>query len=121
MQGKQPINILHEIEIDLSDNMRQIDYILRKDKKDPSNDDEIGPYYKLVQSQEQERQTARFEERKRQRDELDRVVKAQKQADNEKKQTKVVKKVGKKQMSRSEKPRVKHVEKKVEIDDETAD
>ncbi len=40
MQGKQPINILHEIEIDINDNMRQIDYILKKDKKDPGNDDE---------------------------------------------------------------------------------
>ena len=40
MQGKQPINILHEIEIDINDNMRQIDYILKKDKKDPANEDE---------------------------------------------------------------------------------
>jgi cell fate (sporulation/competence/biofilm development) regulator YmcA (YheA/YmcA/DUF963 family) len=38
-----------------------------------------------------------------------------------KKQTKVVKKIGKKEMYRSNKPKVKHVEKKIDIDPDTVD
>lgn len=102
---------MHEIELDINTNMKIIDYIW---KKEPS-------WYKLVQEQEANRQTARFEERKKQRDAQDRIIKAEKQAANEKKQTKVVKKIGKKEMYRSEKPKVKHVEKKIVIDEDTQD
>jgi len=34
MAGKNPINILHEIELDINTNIKTIDYILRKDTKD---------------------------------------------------------------------------------------
>jgi len=67
------------------------------------------------------RKKEKFEENKKQRDDEERIMKAYKQELNEKKQTKVVKKIGKKEMYRSEKPKVKHVEKKEVIDLDTLD
>lgn len=54
-------------------NIKEIDYILKKDGGQPGT-----ASYNLVQKQEAERQTARFEERKRQRDEQDRKLKEEK-------------------------------------------
>jgi len=31
MQGKDPINILHEIEMDINNNIKTIDYVVKKD------------------------------------------------------------------------------------------
>jgi hypothetical protein len=45
MAGKQPINILHEIELDINNNIKTIDYILNYEKK--RHEDE-GPWYNLV-------------------------------------------------------------------------
>jgi len=110
MAGKQPINILHEIELDINTNIKTIEYIFKVPKWEP-----------LLQKQEGLRQTARFEERKKQRDDQERIEKAYKQGLNEAKQTKVVKKIGKKMMERSNKPTVKHVEKVIDVDKDTAD
>lgn len=59
MAGKNPINILHEIELDINDKIKTIDYILNKPAADNKD------WYKLVQSMENQRSTARFEERKK--------------------------------------------------------
>ena len=118
MAGKQPINILHEIELDINNNIKTIDYIVKKDKL-PTQEE--GPWYNLVKRQEAARKNARQEEQKRERDKQERIVKAEKQEANEKKQKRVAKKIGKKEMYRSAKEKVKHVEKKVVVDDETLD
>jgi len=75
----------------------------------------------IVAKMEGKRKTHRFEERKRQSNEQERIIKAKKQEENKEKQNKIVKKIGKKQMYASDKPKVKHVEKKVVIDPDTAD
>ena len=59
MAGKNPINVLHEIELDINDKIKTIDYILNKPAVDNKD------WKKLVQSMENQRSTARFEERKK--------------------------------------------------------
>jgi hypothetical protein len=77
MQGKDPINILHEIEMDINNNIKSIDYVFKKDAtiNDKGEILKNGPWYDLVKVQEGKRWTERFEESKRQRDEQDRIVK----------------------------------------------
>lgn len=93
---------LHEIELEINKNISTIKYI----QKDQVSD----PWHKLVIKQEMERKTARFEEQKRQRDESDKAEKILKAENNKEKQGRKVKIVGKKQMTRSEKPKIKQEE-----------
>jgi len=126
MSGKSALACLIEAEEVINNNITKIRYVMNRhllSSGDPTLLPEfkegLTSWHELVRIQEMKRKTARFEEQKRQRDDNDRIEKELKARNNELKQIRVVKKVGKSMMGRSEKRKIKEVEKKVHIDEDT--
>ena len=67
LKGKQPINILHEIELEINTNIKEMSYIINN-KDEPS-------WKELVRNQEIIRKEVNFNERKKLKDEAERIIK----------------------------------------------
>ena len=120
MESKQPIQLLHEIELKVTTLTNEIEYI----QKAEQNGDERakkGQWTKLLGEQEKDRKLARQEAQKLLRDEQDRQKNEKAQANLNKRMHAKGKKVGKTDMIRSKKPDIKREKVEKVVDEDTQD
>ena len=122
LESKSAIQLLHEIELKVVTKMNEIEYIQNAEKHCSQEEKHSrAAWLKILEKQEAARKEARFNEQKRIRDEAERAKKEKVQRNLDDRMNRKVKKVGKQDMYRSQKPKVKQEVKKKVIDEETQD
>ena len=111
LEVKATIEILQDIEIHLSDYMRIIQQV---QEKSPD-------YERMVRDAEKKRKDAKTTQQKKDREEREKAEKYRLQEEMRTRMTRVVKKIGKLDMVRSEKPKQRQVVKKKKIPEEQQD
>mmetsp|Transcript_34670 Transcript_34670/g.53103 ORF Transcript_34670/g.53103 Transcript_34670/m.53103 type:complete len:132 (-) Transcript_34670:106-501(-) len=111
LEAKQTIDVLQDIEISLNEFMKLIQYI----------QDDNDVFAKEVQKQEHRRKDNKTEEQKKERERQDRENQEKLQREMKARMNRQVKKTGKMDMERSEKPRVKQKQVRKIEDEETLD
>ena len=106
MDSKQPIQLLHEIELKITTLTNEIDYIQRAESMGEERAAN-GKWIDMLYRQEKDRKTARQEAIKLINDQEERAKKEKVQANLNKRMHANRKKVGKQDMLRSNKPKVK--------------
>ena len=120
LNSKQAIQLLHEIELKIDTYIKEIGYIMNPDPVNLANPIN-NSWNAKVHKEEKERKTKRFEDQKKERENLEREKKLKVQQKLELRMKDKVKRVGKMEMTRSQKPKVKQEKVQKVIDQETQD